>query len=69
MGKCKVVPLKPIMTVPRLELLAAVLSIQLATKLKTSLRLCCPEYFWTDSLVVLGYIKNEASRFKIFVAN
>ena len=27
------------------------------------------EYFWTDSQVVLGYIKNEKKRFKIFVAN
>ena len=27
------------------------------------------EEFWTDSQVVLGYISNEALRFKIFVAN
>lgn len=27
------------------------------------------EIFWTDSEVVLGYIKNESKRFKIFVAN
>ena len=27
------------------------------------------EYFWTDSQVVLGYIKNNAKKFKIFSAN
>lgn len=27
------------------------------------------EFFWTDSKVVLGYIKNEAQRFHTFVAN
>ena len=27
------------------------------------------EYFWTDSSVVLGYIKNETKRFHVFVAN
>ena len=27
------------------------------------------EEFWTDSQVVLGYLSNEALRFKIFVAN
>ena len=27
------------------------------------------EWFWTDSKVVIGYIKNDAGRFKTFVAN
>ena len=27
------------------------------------------EEFWTDSQVVLGYVSNEARRFKSFVAN
>ncbi|KAK3748440.1 hypothetical protein QZH41_017303 [Actinostola sp. cb2023] len=27
------------------------------------------EYFWTDSQVVLGYVKNEARRFHVYVAN
>jgi hypothetical protein len=27
------------------------------------------EYVWTHSIVVLGYINNEAKRFHIFVAN
>ena len=27
------------------------------------------EEFWTDSQIILGYISNEAPRFKTFVAN
>lgn len=27
------------------------------------------EFFWTDSQIVLGYIKNEARRIHIFVPN
>ena len=27
------------------------------------------EYFWTDSHVVIGYIRNTQRRFKTFVAN
>ena len=27
------------------------------------------EYFWTYSDVVLGYVSNDAKRFKIFVAS
>ena len=26
------------------------------------------EWFWTDNKVVIGYIKNDAQRFKTFVA-
>ena len=36
-GKCRVVPFKPVLTIPRLELVAAVLSVQLATKLRKEL--------------------------------
>ena len=28
-----------------------------------------PEYFWTDTEVVIGYIRNIQRRFKTFVAN
>ena len=27
------------------------------------------EFFWTDSMVTLGYIRNEAKRFHVFVAH
>ncbi|KAK3890967.1 hypothetical protein Pcinc_005134 [Petrolisthes cinctipes] len=69
LGKCRFVPFKPVLSIPRLELIATVLSVQLATKLRKELPQRYTEYFWTDSTVVLGYIKNTAARFKIFVAN
>ena len=30
---------------------------------------CFRETYWSDSKVVLGYIRNNARKFKIFVAN
>lgn len=68
-GKCRVAPIKPVLSIPRLELVAAVLGVQLATKLRKEMPLQYTEYFWTDSTVVLGYIQNESARFKVFVAN
>ncbi|XP_068758050.1 uncharacterized protein [Montipora capricornis] len=57
-------------TIPRLELTAALVSAKVGTKIREEL--CYPnltEFFWTDSKVVLGYIKNEAKKFRTFVAN
>jgi hypothetical protein len=69
MGKSRVVPLKPI-TIPRLELAAAVLSVKISLFLKQELDYPnLKHFFWTDSEVVLGYICNEARRFHVFVAN
>ncbi len=67
-GKARVAPTK-IVTIPRLELTAAVISSAVSSMLKEELELKIDqEYFWTDSKVVLGYIINEARRFHIFVA-
>ncbi|KAK9513134.1 hypothetical protein VZT92_026696 [Zoarces viviparus] len=69
MGKARVAPTK-IVTIPRLELTAAVISAAVSNMLKEELELSVDrEYFWTDSQVVLGYINNEARRFHVFVAN
>ncbi|XP_078321623.1 uncharacterized protein LOC111100747 [Crassostrea virginica] len=68
-AKARVAPLK-VVTIPRLELTAAVLSVKMSLFLKRELNLSINrEYFWTDSKVVLGYINNEARRFHVFVAN
>ncbi|XP_038070490.1 uncharacterized protein LOC119739571 [Patiria miniata] len=68
-GKARVAPIK-VVTIPRLELTAAVVSVQISHMLKEELELVIDrEYFWTDSQVVLGYICNEARRFHVFVAN
>ena len=69
LGKSRVVP-KKFVSVPRLELNAAVLSVKMACLLKKELKLeKIKEWFWTDSRVVIGYIKNDSRRFKTFVAN
>jgi hypothetical protein len=69
MAKAKVTPLKAV-TIPRLELQAAVLAVKIARFLDKEFKhLQALHHFWTDSRVVLGYIYNEARRFHVFVAN
>ena len=69
MGKSRVSPIKPI-TIPRLELTAAVVSVKVASMLKKELDLkISEEVYWTDSQVVLGYLANKNKQFHTFVAN
>ncbi len=68
-GKARVAPLKPV-TVPRLELTAAVVSVKTSAPLQQELDYeGVEEVFWTNSKVVLSYIANETRRFHIFVGN
>ena len=65
-GKACVAPLK-CMTMPRLEFVAATLSVKMSLLLKKELQIPIKkEMFWADREVVLAYIRNEAKRFKIF---
>ena len=69
LGKSWVVT-KKFMSMPRRELNAAVLSVKMACLLKKELKLEeIKEWFWTDSRVLIGYIKNNSRRFKTFLAN
>ncbi len=68
MGKSRVAPLRSV-TIPRLELNAAVVSVRVSSLLRKELNFDCDEeFFWTDSNVILGYINNELKRFLVFVA-
>ena len=68
-AKSRVTPLKPV-TIPRLELTAAVLAIKLNRQVEEELEIPVDRVvFWTDSTVVLQYINNESKRFQTFVAN
>ena len=69
MGKARVAPLKQV-TIPRLELTAAVVSLKISALIRRELDYqITKEVFWTDSKVVLGYIANDSKRFHVFVAN
>ena len=70
LGKSRVAPLKPALTIPRLELVAAVQATSLYIVLRREMNLRdCQLFFWTDSLVVLGYLNNQQARYRMFVAN
>lgn len=69
MAKSRVTPTN-VMTIPRLELSAAVVAVRVSDLLKVELETPnIQEFFWTDSTVVLSYINNDAKRFQVFVAN
>ncbi|XP_073504767.1 uncharacterized protein [Phyllobates terribilis] len=67
MGKAKLAPL-PEHTIPRLELCAAVLAVELAELITSEMDMDLEETkFYKDSKVVLGYIYNETRRFYVYV--
>ena len=69
MAKVRVTPRK-FVSIPRLELVAAVLAVKISALIKKEFEMEeLTEYLWTDSKVVLGYIANDSRAFKTFVAN
>ena len=57
-------------TIPRLELCAAQLAVELADTVVEQLDMKEEQvYYYTESKVVLGYLYNEQRRFYIYVAN
>ena len=69
MAKARVTPLKMV-TIPRLELMAALVSVRVSQFLEEELKYEAAKHvFWTDSRVVLGYITNDSTRFHTYVAN
>ena len=68
-AKSRVAPMK-YTSIPRLELAAAVLSTKISGLVKKELGFDnIAEYYWTDSKVVIGYLRNTQKRFNIFVVN
>ncbi|XP_062592960.1 uncharacterized protein LOC134254474 [Saccostrea cucullata] len=69
MGKAKVAP-KHGHTIPRLELCAAVMGVEIYENILQELDFKLNRVtFFTDSKVVLGYINNETKRFYVYVRN
>eukprot|EP00117_Sycon_ciliatum_P016997 scpid5959/ scgid16188/ len=68
-AKSRVAPTRT-QSIPRLELLAAVLGLQLARKFSQIMTIAMSEViFWSDSATVLLWIRSYSRRFKPFVAN
>ena len=58
------------MTIPRLELCAAVITVRMDRMLSRELTLEIQDsVFWTESKIVLQYIYSYRKRFQTFVAN
>lgn len=56
------------LSIPRLELSAALTGAQLASVLKRELTLDVHQYiYWTDSMTVLTWLQSESCKFKVFV--
>ncbi|GFT83134.1 uncharacterized protein TNCV_629571 [Trichonephila clavipes] len=68
-SKSRVAPTKQT-TIPRLELSAAVLLAKLVHRVKQALKLNVTNTFlWSDSMIVLSWIRKESYQLKTFVAN
>ncbi|XP_071646576.1 uncharacterized protein [Temnothorax longispinosus] len=68
-SKSRIAPLK-ILSIPRLELCSAVLLAKLACKIKKALTLQIHKYiYWTDSSIVIHWIRGDPAKYKVFVAN
>ena len=68
-AKSRIAPMKKL-TIPRLELCAALLGAELTSRVKSDLQFNdTPTYFWSDSTIVLSWIQSSSAGLHTFVAN
>ena len=66
----RVAPLRQFMSIPKLELQAAVLCVRLLNVIKTEHTYEISSYYiWTDSTTVLQWIRSDRRRHQTFIAN
>nr|XP_012153196.1 PREDICTED: uncharacterized protein LOC105664201 [Megachile rotundata] len=69
LGKCRVAPLKPV-SIPRLELQAAVLASRMARAVEQEhTRKVTKRVFWTDSCTVLSWLRSDYRTYKAYVSH
>ena len=68
-SKSKVSPIKKV-TLPRLELQAAVLGAKMSNFIKNELKIAnIKTFLWTDSSIALHWIKSTSKQYKTYIAN
>jgi len=68
-AKARVAPLRAV-SIPRLELMGAVLGYRLTRKITALLRLTSAHVtYWTDSMDVVHWVRSQSRQYKPFVAN
>jgi len=68
-AKAKVTPIKAI-SIPRLELMAAVMGVRLADTITAILNVPADQrLFWSDSMDVIHWVQGQSRRYKPFVAH
>jgi hypothetical protein len=67
MAKARVTPLRAV-SIPRLELMAAVLGLRLAIRVRELLGITTL-WFWTDSTDVIAWLHGQSRRYKPFVSH
>lgn len=69
-AKSKLTPVRKPLTIPRAELCGAVLAVKMLTNIKNDLQIKINNIFmWTDSAIVLSWIRGDPNRWSVFVCN
>ncbi|XP_064473912.1 uncharacterized protein LOC135388341 [Ornithodoros turicata] len=67
-ARSRIAPVKEV-TLARMELLGALMSARLASYLRDNFKLTTSDFFWTDSMIALQWIRGDANRWPQFVRN